>query len=462
MRRTQRIITLISLLCLCALPSIETTATEASSTLVQDVSVIDVVAGEVLPHQSVLIFDGAIQALGPTESVSFPASATIIDGSGLFLMPGLFDAHVHYVDPDTFGNLLVANGVVYVRDTGMPNEVILPIRDALNAEELLGPEMSATGYVLDGNPPLIPPVSIGIRTPEEARQIVHDQAIAGVDMIKVYSKLRSDLLAAIVEEAAALGLKVIGHVPDAVTIQEAAALGLASSEHFFGFDKLIGRLLGENVRSYYAGMGTDVHFFLRLDEVDQEALAAALIELREHGLTVCPTVATFEAGTRASTYMTGVGFEHEEYVSQELLDTWHMLWPNASDEPAFIWEAWASLVAILNKMGIPLMVGTDLSVPGVLPGFSVHDEMAIWQHAGIPAADVLRSATHVPATFMGVQDRLGSLQAGKTASMVLLRANPLEDVNNVREIEGVFLQGRYFDRAALDRLLEQARAQAVR
>jgi imidazolonepropionase-like amidohydrolase len=108
------------------------------------------------------------------------------------------------------------------------------------------------------------------------------------------------------------------------------------------------------------------------------------------------------------------------------------------------------------------MVGTDLSVPGILPGFSVHDEMEIWQAAGIPAPDVLRSATVVPAWWLGLDARLGAIAEGKTASMILLRANPLEDVRNTREIEAVFLRGQYFDRAALDRLLEEARELARR
>jgi len=140
-----------------------------------------------------------------------------------------------------------------------------------------------------------------------------------------------------------------------------------------------------------------------------------------------------------------------------VLETWRALWSGQTDLPDAIWQSWAKMVRQLNEAGVPLMAGTDLSVPGVVPGFSLHDELAIWQEAGIPAADVLRSATVVPARFMGLGDRLGSLAEGKTASMVLLRANPLEDIGNARDIEAVFLRGRYFDRDALDRLLEETR-----
>ena len=109
---------------------------------------------------------------------------------------------------------------------------------------------------------------------------------------------------------------------------------------------------------------------------------------------------------------------------------------------------------------MPLMTGTDLSIPGAIPGLGLHEELLIWQDAGIPPADVLRSATLVPAQFVGLGERLGSLAVGKTASMVLLRANPLLDVRNAGAIEAVFLRGRYFDREDLDRLLDEARALA--
>jgi len=115
------------------------------------------------------------------------------------------------------------------------------------------------------------------------------------------------------------------------------------------------------------------------------------------------------------------------------------------------------MVKGMNEAGVPLMVGTDLMVPGIIPGYSVHEEMAIWQEAGIPAADVLRGATLVPAQFMGLDDHLGSITEGKVASMVLLRANPLEDIHNAEQIEAVFLRGQYFSREDLDQLLVEAK-----
>ncbi len=431
------------------------TSCAASQLALLDVTVVDVEKGSAISGQTVLVSDGRILRVGRTEEVTAPDDAEIVDGRGLYLLPGLADAHAHYFERDTFGRLFLANGVTLVRDTGMANELVLPLRADLETGALLGPELLTAGTILDGAPPLIPLISCGVSTPDEAREAVRRQAASGADFIKVYSSLRADAFCAAVDEAHSLGLRVAGHVPDSIPIEEAAAAGLDSCEHFFGFDKLLGQLLGAPVQFSYAGMGADAKFFLGFREIDRARLSAALEALRASGLTVCPTIVTFRAGMDTQAFLSGT-FAQDEFVSQAVLDTWRALWGSQSDLPAFIWQTWADLVVELHRAGIPLMVGTDLSVPGVLPGFAVHDEMEIWQDAGIPAADVLRAATIVPVRWLGLQDRLGTIAEGKTASMILLRANPLENVRNAREIEGVFLRGQYFDRAALDRLLEEA------
>jgi len=428
---------------------------------IQDVTVFNVEAGEARPGQTIVVTGDRIARVGDVGEVAVPSGARIIDGRGLFIMPGLCDAHVHFVDPQVFGRAMVANGVLFARDTGLPTADALAIRAGLRDGDLVGPELVVTGAILDGEPPIIPAISIGVGSPEAARSAVRQQAAAGVDMIKVYSRLDRGALFAILDEADALGLKVVGHVPESVSIREAAAAGLASSEHFFGFERLIGELLGLPVRREYVGMGADAGYLLRLCDVDAQTMARALGQLRESGLTVCPTVNVFKVGVHTSQFQSGE-FPLAEYISPTVLETWRSLWSQQDDLPDALWQAWARFVVELHAAGIPLMVGTDLCTPGSLPGFSVHDEMELWQEAGIPAADVLRSATLVPARFMGLDGRLGTIAEGKTASMVLLRANPLEAVRNAREIEAVFLRGTYYDRTALDRLLAEARDPAKR
>jgi len=426
---------------------------------ITSVAIVDVEHGIVVPDQTVVVAGDRIEKVGPRAEVSVPSDARRIDGRGLYLMPGLIDAHVHYYDPPVFGRLLIANGVVLVRDMGLPTDTILKVRDALNEGTTLGPEMVATGAVIDGSPPLIPSVSVGVATPEEGRAAVVEHARAGVDMIKVYSSLGRDVFLAIVAEAERQGLKVVGHVPDSVPIDTAAAAGLRSSEHLFGFEKLVAALLGEPTSQEYTGMGADVAYLQRWREIPAAKLQSAFRQLAASGLTVCPTVVVFKTGMHTKAFQTG-SFEWSEYVSQRVLDVWKSQWAGQSGYPDSIWRNWAALVDELNRAGVPLLVGTDLIVPGILPGFSVHEEMAIWQEAGVPPADVLRSATLVPAQFVGLGDRLGSVGEGKTASLVLVRANPLEDVRNAGQIEGVFLRGRYFSRGDVNQLLVEARALA--
>jgi imidazolonepropionase-like amidohydrolase len=216
---------------------------------------------------------------------------------------------------------------------------------------------------------------------------VRHQAEAGVDQIKVYSKLDKDVFLAIVDEARKVGLKVVGHVPDSIEIEEAAVAGLESSEHLFGFDKVVARLLGAYVRQTYAGMGAEAGYLQRLDEVDPTELQAVYQQLRASGLTVCPTVIVFKTGTQYKAIQSG-DFQGSEYISPFMQGIWQSQWAQQDDLPDFVWQNWAQMVKGLHDAGVPLMVGTDLTTPGIIPGEAVHQEMEIWQDAGIPPVDV--------------------------------------------------------------------------
>jgi hypothetical protein len=193
----------------------------------------------------------------------------------------------------------------------------------------------------------------------------------------------------------------------------------------------------------------------RLDEVDPKELQAVYARLRDWGITICPTVVTFKTLTHINAIQGG-NYPENQYISQSVFDMWKSLWSEQSDLPDLVWQNWMQMVVGLNQAGVPLMTGTDLMLPGIIPGFSVHEEMVIWQEAGIPAADILRSATLVPAQFIGLGDRLGSVSVGKNASIVLVRGNPLEDIRNAQQIESVFLRGKYFSSNDLRQLLQEA------
>jgi len=438
-------------------PAASATATSATADTyaITGATVVDVEQGRTVSDQTVIIEGESIKTVGPRAEVVVTDGARVIDGRGLYLMPGLVDAHVHYFDQEVFGRVMLANGILLARDKGLPTKQAVKLREALKQGELIGPELIVTGSILDGDPPLIPAISIGLTTPEEARAAVREQTAAGVDQIKVYSKLDKAVFLAIVDEAQKVGLKVVGHVPDSIGITEAAAAGLKSSEHLFGFDKVVAGLLGAYVRQTYAGMGAEAGYLQRLNEIDPAELQAVYQQLHASGLTVCPTVVVFKTGVNYSAIKAG-NFQGREYISPFMQGLWQSQ-GQQSDLPDFIWQNWAQIVKGLHDAGVPLLIGTDLTVPGILPGESVHQEMALWQDAGIPPAAVLRSATLVPARFIGLDGRLGTVAEGKAASLVLVKGDPLEDIRNTRLIDGVFLRGTYYDRVDLDRLLSEAR-----
>ncbi len=433
------------------------TPTPVEGYTIVHVAVVDVKQGVALPDQTVVIAGERILRVAPDGAEGLPTTTHSVDGSGLYLMPGLADAHVHFFDPQVFGRLMLANGVLLVRDMGQVTADVVKVRAELNAGTLLGPEMIATGYLLDGSPAQIPQIALALATPDEGRAAVRQQVQAGVDEIKVYAGLKKDVYLAILDEAQKLGIKVVGHVPEAVYVEDAAAAGQSSIEHLHGFDKLIGKLLDLPITLRAEGQGLDARYWPLLSEVNHDQLQAALRRIAATGVAVCPTVIVFKKGVDMAQFQSG-NHPMSEYISPAIREIWKTLWdPSQAQGLEYIWPSMQAFVAELHQAGVTLMVGTDLVFPGIIPGYAVHEEMAMWQEAGVPPADILRSATIVPARFMGLDERLGTIEEGKAASLVLVRANPLDDIRNASQVEAVFLRGQYFSRADLDRLLAEAK-----
>jgi imidazolonepropionase-like amidohydrolase len=257
--------------------------TMKSGYAITNVGVVDVENNAIHPSKTVIIAGERIQSIGDSGDSNLPAGFERIEGQGCYLMPGLIDSHVHYFDPASFGPLLLANGVVMVRDMGSPTGQAIQLREAVWQGAVIGPELITTGSILDGSPPQIPQISIACATVEQGREAVRRQAQAGVDQIKVYSDLEREVYLAIVAEARRQGLKPVGHVPEAVSIEEAAAAGQAGCEHLFGFEKLIARLLGEPIAQRKGGLGAYAAYWLRLPEVNPEVLREALHPIIDSG-----------------------------------------------------------------------------------------------------------------------------------------------------------------------------------
>lgn len=447
MRRT--IAALMSLAAAISAVAAPRAAAPPASVVIRNVTIIDVEAGRALPPADVYLNGGRISAIGDPPAAR-PAS--VIDGAGLYLIPGLFDAHVHYVHPDTYGPLMVASGVTFVRDLGGFTEPMISLRDQLNSGEILGPRMICTGAIIDGQEPVWP-FSEECTTPEQARDAVRKLKAAGVDQIKVYSKLQPEVYRAAVDEAHKAGLKTVGHIPLACTVEDAVAAKQDSVEHLSRFETIITRLLPADGDDRVRGTFGEMRAFARLDQVDPAALRKELKTIADSGIVQCPTISVL-AGIGS---MAGDGAPADpllKYTPTDLRSFWETgQYKNWAEQAAMMVAPMQQITRGLHDAGATLMVGTDLANAYIFAGFSVHREMGLWAEAGIPAADILRAATITPARFCGVDADYGTVKAGKAASVVLLEANPLEDIANCSKIREVFLDGRRFDRAALDGLL---------
>jgi hypothetical protein len=278
-----------------------------------------------------------------------------------------------------------------------------------------------------------------------------------VDQIKVYSRLQRAVYLAIVDEAHQHGLKAVGHIPISVSLEEAMEAGQDSAEHLVGFGSAIGRLAGQPEAGELATFEESESGWPALPRLDKTQLAELLRAVRHSGIVHCPTLVVMQGMARLSNAK-AKDDPLLDYVPSELRGFWQSeTYAHVAEGAARALPHMQALVGELHQAGAPLLCGTDLANPHVIAGHSLHEEMALWQDAGVPPADILRSATILPARFFGRGERLGAVGEGKAASLVLVRGSPLADIRNARNIEGVFLRGRYFDRAELDGLLAEVK-----
>lgn len=408
-----------------------------------DATVVDPRAAGSRPGQTVLVDDGRIVAVGPVHAVAVPAGTPRVDARGRYLVPGLWDMHVHTLwDPvvrSTFLPLFVANGVTGVRDMGGTLEVLAQVRSEQAATDHPWPSIVAPGPVLDGPQPVDPSISLAIVAPDDARAAVQALAAVPVDFIKVYTLLPPDACRAVVDEAGKHGLTVSGHIPHGITVEEAAA-GMRSIEH---------------LRAETGGLCAG------LTDADCDAAYDAL---RDHAVRQVPTLVARRP--RAVEDAGLVDDPRLDYVPGVLRDIWLANRARrralSADERQAKRAEYAREVAdagALPARGLHVLAGSDAGSDFALPGFGLHDELALLVEAGLTPAQALQAATSEAADYLG-RDDIGTIAPGAVADLVLLSEDPLRDIRNTRRIEAVLLRGRLLDRAALDAMLAGARAAA--
>jgi imidazolonepropionase-like amidohydrolase len=441
------------------------------------VNVIPMTAESSLSDMTVLISGNKITGIGKTGKLKISAHARIIDASGKYLIPGLWDMHVHVFHyrhpdpPDTYDfPLFIANGVTGIREMWTKGEKMNQIklwRRQFYDQPGTVPRFVAVGTLVDGLPNTWPNCDT-VSTAEEARLMVDKIKASGVDFVKVYDNLNRESYFAIADEAKKQHILFAGHIPFRIFLKEATEAGQRSVEHLTGGstdDCGILAILGKHdLPEAKASNSPDLPYIEQVLEMCDDKKALALFqEFAKNDTWEVPTLVIKK--TMSTDSGTLNRDERLKYIpggrDSDYGDYWNFTQaPELMDTLRKNRRRCFELVALMHKAGVKLMAGTDVSIPYSLPGFSLHDELGLFVEAGLTPFESLKTATINPAIFMGMTDSLGSIQKGKNADLVLLNANPLENIQNTKRIYGVIVNGKYLSRESLDKILSDAAALA--
>jgi imidazolonepropionase-like amidohydrolase len=434
------------------------------------VNVIDVTGGTVAANSTVVITRDRIVDVGKSADVHIPRDAQVVDGSGKFLIPGLWDMHVHMVFGDWFPQsreitlpLFVANGITGVRDMGGELDILQQWRKEITQGKLLGPRIVTSGPMLDGPKPRFPS-SVAVASPEDGRRAVDDLKRRGADFIKLQSLMSRESYFAIAGEAKKRGMVFAGHVPDAIRAMEASNAGQKSIEHLTG--------VFEGCSNVEDELLTGPKGLKRFLETFDDAKCAALIAVFAKNRTWQAPTLVWERGGNLLDQRDLQQDSRARYVPASWKNgTWRRFTEDILKDQAnealktrqrFVAKE-LEVVRAMYRAGIPFLAGTDTAAGVyVFPGFSLHEELQLFVQAGFTPLGALQCATRNPAEYLGKLDEMGTVEKGKVADLVLLDANPLDDIANTQRIAGVIAAGRYLSRAGLDQLLRSVEAAAAK
>jgi len=434
--------------------------------------VIDSTGSPPKPDVSVLIVDGKIQSISHSAEPRRVPDAIVIDGKGKSLIAGLWDMHVHALsknEPDRFFPMFIANGVTGIRDMGgdIPLPQIVQLKKEIADGSRLGPEIFAAGPILEGEHPFWP-FSIAVKSPADARQSVATLAGEGADFLKVYNTLSRDAYLEIAKQAKELRIPFVGHIPDGVTPLEASDCGQKSIEHLWGIPNYASSE-SEQLRKMVAAandaddpkVARDAFYKINetiLATYDSKKAQSLLEEFARNHTWQTPTLVVLRSYARIHDPALRKD-PRLAYIPDDLLGFWNSMGgqpdPRNDEIQWRLFQRNLEIVKAMHTANVPLLAGTDTPNPYTYPGFSLHDELELLVSAGLSPMEALQTATIRAAEFLGVESRFGSVEVGKTANLVLLDANPLEDIHNTQKIRAVILRGKFLDRAQLDELLAQ-------
>jgi len=452
-------------------------------TALTHLKVVDVREGTIASDQTVLLRDGKIAAI--SRGAAPPKGAIVVDGAGRYAIPGLWDMHYHFADSEVSDRevaMLLANGVLGIRDVGDKPEAIFAARADFASGKRLGPRVVACGPIVDGPQPTNPPLSVSVSGAEDGRRTVRELSAMGADCIKVHDGVPREAYFAIAAEARQVHLPLVGHIPVRVRVMEAIAAGQKTIEHQIGLRgassaeaevieaETTGDVFGQAMRTKNYGLIPEsiaANGNRILDHVTTELATRLYGAMARSGTCLDPTLVT----DRALTYVDDLVKEADprsKYIPSAQREWWNpergML--TRYRTPAYIafrkrqFEVTLQQIRLAHGQGVRFLAGTDTTLPFVYPGFSVHDEMALFVRAGLSPLEALQTATLNAAVCLGIEPTTGTLEVGKDACFVLLDADPLKDIASTKVIDAVVLRGRILRRTELAEMLRAAEAAA--
>jgi imidazolonepropionase-like amidohydrolase len=450
----------------------------AANLLIEDVTLIDGTNRAPQPHMFILIANGRLVKIGTAAQVRAPAAElTRVNGTGKFVIPGLWDMHTHTLRPerrDVFLPLMIANGVTGTRDMGAGD---LTLRDAWRTEiaagRLVGPRIVGTGAVLDGPLPMLPG-SYMAGTATEAADAVQKIKASGADFVKVYSLLPEPALAGAIAAARQAGLPVTGHLSEYVDAGAASDLGQRSFEHLLGVlvsishdeTALRGRIIdATKVRDRDAFAEARVAAYVAASRSIDTVKARALFRRLAANATWQVPTFTYWRGLVATVSAGSAADSAARFLPPAVVRGWREQGTARAERVASyqaILDTYLWIAREMRGAGVRFLAGTDALAAWCTPGFALHDELSELVAVGFTPLEAIQAATRNAAEFMGSLDSLGTVEAGKVADLVMLDASPLVDIHNTRKIAVVVAAGRLYDRRAVDGILAGVLAGAAR
>lgn len=456
-------------------------------TAITDVNIIDMVDGTISSNMTVIIKEKAISEIGANDELNIPENAKRVSGKGKYVIPGLWDMHAHTSSDFNTRNVIyptfIANGVTGVRvmsadcfepcwDLTLNIDQSRKIQEDVREGKLVGPRALLASTYINGAKPVEPSTVHAPGTREHGKELVHLLMDRGVDFIKIYDELPREAYFGIAEEANNQGLPFAGHVPVAIKASEASDAGQKSIEHccegsLFEECSTQEQLLREEITTLIQSRDPkDMYqLVLRLVRTYDEAKCQAVFQkFLKNGTWYVPTLLAAETDQPIRS-----GWREDQrlkYVPKTEYEWWYddEINTNALFGPSFpeIRKKRFEIVQAMNKAGVKLLAGSDCGIYGVFYGSGLHDELTLLVEAGLTELEALQSATINAAAYANLADSLGNIKEGMIADLILLDANPLEDIHNTKRIYSVMTNGKYYDRSNLDSLLANVAVEAAK